>query len=258
MDLSSYDRLFPSQDVLQTDGPGNLIAAPLQGRCRRRGATVFLDLATLEPHEDQWAYLSSVPRLSPREVDRLARQLGKVIAGVSVDRLRPATSTRISVAAPPVIRARLGARITVEGTDLPPGLLATLKHAASMPNPVFYERQRRRASTWDTPRFLRSYDETLAGDLILPRGMLDRLGDLVSQAGSRLEITDERQPGQPQPFEFRAALDPGQEVARKALADHDLGVLVAPPGVGKDRHRLRAHRGPWDLHLGAGRPQGAR
>ena len=36
MDLSSYDRLFPSQDVLQTGGLGNLIAAPLQGRCRRR------------------------------------------------------------------------------------------------------------------------------------------------------------------------------------------------------------------------------
>jgi len=65
MDLSSYDRLFPSQDVLQAGGLGNLIAAPLQGRCRRRGATVFLDLATMEPHDDQWAYLSSVPRLSP-------------------------------------------------------------------------------------------------------------------------------------------------------------------------------------------------
>ena len=39
MDLSSYDRLFPSQDVLATGGLGNLIAAPLQGRCRRRGAT---------------------------------------------------------------------------------------------------------------------------------------------------------------------------------------------------------------------------
>ncbi|MHB1475815.1 MAG: TOTE conflict system archaeo-eukaryotic primase domain-containing protein, partial [Dermatophilaceae bacterium] len=35
MDLSSYDRLFPSQDVLPTGGVGNLIAAPLQGRCRR-------------------------------------------------------------------------------------------------------------------------------------------------------------------------------------------------------------------------------
>ena len=52
MNLTAYDRLFPSQDVLPSSGGiGNLIAAPLQGRSRRHGATVFLDLATLEPHD---------------------------------------------------------------------------------------------------------------------------------------------------------------------------------------------------------------
>jgi hypothetical protein len=56
MDLRSYDRLFPDQDVLPEGGFGNLIAAPLQGRRRRDGLTVFLDLATLEPYEDQWAF----------------------------------------------------------------------------------------------------------------------------------------------------------------------------------------------------------
>ena len=44
------------------------IAAPLHGQSRRDGATVFLDLATLEPHEDQWAFLSTLGRMSPREV----------------------------------------------------------------------------------------------------------------------------------------------------------------------------------------------
>ena len=146
MDLSSYDRLFPSQDMPQAGGLGNLIAAPLQGRCRRRGATVFLDLATLEPHDDQWSYLSTVPRLSPREITHAAKRLGQVSVGISVDRLRPASSTRIAVPAPAFVQARLGAMITVASTDLPPALLATLKHAASMPNPLFYERQRRRAS----------------------------------------------------------------------------------------------------------------
>lgn len=233
MDLSSYDRLFPSQDVLATGGLGNLIAAPLQGKCRRRGATVFLDLATLEPHEDQWAYLSSVARLSPREVTQLAKRLGQVSVGVSVDRLRAASSTRITVPAPPFMRAQLGAGITVESADLPPALLATLKHAASMPNPLFYERQRRRASTWDIPRFLRSYDETLTGDLILPRGLLTQLGKLMEQAGSKLQTTDERQPGTAQDFSFSGALDPEQQAAHDALAGHDLGVLVAPPGAGK-------------------------
>lgn len=43
MGLAGYDRLFPSQDVLPVGGVGNLIAAPLQGRSRRDGATVFLE-----------------------------------------------------------------------------------------------------------------------------------------------------------------------------------------------------------------------
>jgi superfamily II DNA or RNA helicase len=233
MDLASYDRLFPSQDVVQIGGLGNLIAAPLQGRARRRGATVFLDLATMEPHEDQWAFLSSLGRLTPKEVNRLAQRLGQVAVGADVNRLRSPTSTKIAVQTPAVVHARLGARITVEAAQLPPALLATLKHAASMPNPVFYERQRRRASTWDTPRFLRNYDETLTGDLLLPRGLQDRLTALVEQAGSRLELTDERTAGETQTFKFAGELDPGQQQAFKALADREAGVLVAPPGSGK-------------------------
>ncbi|MGO1422812.1 MAG: TOTE conflict system archaeo-eukaryotic primase domain-containing protein [Brachybacterium sp.] len=49
MDLRSYDRLFPNQDVMPSGGFGNLIAAPLEGRKRRDGLTVFLDVSTLEP-----------------------------------------------------------------------------------------------------------------------------------------------------------------------------------------------------------------
>jgi hypothetical protein len=150
-----------------------------------------------------------------------------------VDRLRAASATKITVSPPAVVRATLGAMITVNGADLPPALLATLKHAASMPNPIFYERQRRRASTWDTLRFLRSYDETLNGDLVLPRGLYDRLGILITQAGSRLQITDQRSSGEPRAFEFTARLEPEQQAGHDAVIGHDLAVLVAPPGAGK-------------------------
>jgi hypothetical protein len=186
----------------------------------------------MEPHEDQWAFLSSLGRLTPKEVDRLARRLGQVAVGAEVNRLRSPTSTKIAAQQPSVVRAQLGATITVEA-ELPPALLATLKHAASMPNPVFYELQRRRASTWDTPRFLRSYDETLSGDLLLPRGLQERVTALIEQAGSRLELADLRAGGQPQQFRFTADLDPEQRAAHDALAGHELGVLVAPPGAGK-------------------------
>jgi superfamily II DNA or RNA helicase len=233
MDLSSYDRLFPSQDVLQPGGIGNLIAAPLQGRCRRQGTTVFLDLATLEPHVDQWAYLSSIARLSPQEVTRLARSLGPVTVGSAVDRLRAATSTRVQVPVGPVVRAQLGATLIIESASLPPALIASLKHAASMVNPAFYERQRRRASTWNVPRFLLSYEETVDGSLAIPRGLLDQVDSLVHQAGSRLETVDHTEPGQAQEFRCAATLRADQQVAHDALAKHRWGVLVAPPGAGK-------------------------
>src|SRR5262249_17472077 len=102
MDLASYDRLFPSQDVLPDGGVGHLIAAPVPGRCRRDGATVFLDLATLEPHEDQWAYLSSLGRMSPRELARLASRAGTITVGSAVDRIGVPGSTRTRPAPPPV------------------------------------------------------------------------------------------------------------------------------------------------------------
>jgi superfamily II DNA or RNA helicase len=233
MTLASYDRLFPSQDLLPAGGVGNLIAAPLFRPARRNGATVFLDLETLEPHQDQWAYLSTLGRMTPHELRRAADRAGKVALAAEVKRLVTPSSTKTLPQAAPVLHARLEAGIRMEQAELTPGLAATLRHAASMHNPVFYERQRMRASTYNIPRFLRCYDETLDGGLILPRGMLDTVTDLAAQAGSRLDITDERTPGTAQQFTFTATLTPPQRAAVTELARHDLGMLIAPPGSGK-------------------------
>ena len=52
-----------------------------------------------------------------------------------------------------------------------------------------------RASTYNIPRFLHCYQETIDGGLVLPRGMLDTAISIAGQAGSRLNITDQRSPG---------------------------------------------------------------
>lgn len=82
---------------------GNLIAAPLHGKARQDGATVFLDLATMEPHEDQWADLSSLGRMSPAEVNRVARHASGVTVGASINSIGAPVSTRIRATAPPIV-----------------------------------------------------------------------------------------------------------------------------------------------------------
>jgi len=233
VNLASYDRLFPSQDLLPAAGVGNLIALPLFRPARDRNATVFLNLENLEPHQDQWFYLSTLGRMTPKEVSRAADKAGRVPAGREVTRLAAPVSTKIRPEAATVVRARLGAGIRVELADLTPALAASLRHAASMHNQQFYEKQRMRASTWDIPRFLQFFDETIDGGLIVPRGMLTTVTGLAAQSGSKLNLTDERAAGTTQAFTCSAALTGPQQAAFQVLTGHDLGVLVAPPGTGK-------------------------
>ncbi len=65
--FESYDRFFPSQDTRPAGGFGNLIALPFQDGPRRLGNSVFVDDEWV-PYQDQWAYLSSVKRISYAEV----------------------------------------------------------------------------------------------------------------------------------------------------------------------------------------------
>lgn len=229
LDLASYDRLFPTQDFVPKRSFGNLIALPLQGSSRERGTTVFLDPSTLEPFEDQWRFLSSVPRLTPEAAEQLAESFRGVQAGPTSYRpYRPG----VDPALPAEVRGELGAMVAIERTGLPPQFIAGLKHMAALHNPEFYEKERLRLSTWRTPRFIRCYLEDLS-HLHLPRGLLPRVQETGAAAGSRLRLDDSRPRPRKIELEFHGSLSTQQQEALSAIVRHDLGVLVAPPGVGK-------------------------
>lgn len=226
LDLASYDRLFPSQDNLPKQGFGNLIALPLNGECRRRGTTVFLDPATLQPWEDQWAFLGSILPADRTTVERLAPELDRF------ERVGPQRQATVRSPAPVVVRAELAAGVAFDRIGLPAWLVAELKHVASLPNPEFFDKQRMRFSTWDTPRVIRCYHESL-DRLQIPRGLLERAQDIIHQAGSTLEVSDGRTVAEPFEFRFDGELRPEQQAALDALVGHDHGMLIAPPGTGK-------------------------
>ena len=74
--LDSDDRFFPTQDTLPHGGFGNLIALPLQKHPRGDGNSVFLDEQGA-PHRDQWAFLSTVQRISLNRTAHRARASGR-------------------------------------------------------------------------------------------------------------------------------------------------------------------------------------
>jgi superfamily II DNA or RNA helicase len=69
--------------------------------------------------------------------------------------------------------------------------------------------------------------------LVLPRGLRHTIAAIVEQAGSRLSVTDVRNPGHEIDVVFTAELTTKQSTAVGALLAHDDGLLVAPPGSGK-------------------------
>src|SRR5581483_1189913 len=232
LDLASYDRLFPTQDFMPRGSFGNLIALPLQGECRRRGTTVFLDPTTLEPFDDQWSFLSTVDRLAPEAVAAMAEAFGELATGPDAATYRKARISAGTQKPPPQIAARMGAMLAIDRIGVPPPLLAALKHTASLHNPEFYEKERMRFSTWDTPRFIRCYRETL-DELLLPRGLHDKARAVVAEAGSTLRIVDATPGPEPIDVAVRPVLTAEQAADTEAVAGHDLGMLVAEPGSGK-------------------------
>src|SRR5262245_56461617 len=130
-------------------------------------------------------------------------------------------ATRVHPPLPAVVYADLGAGLSLSMSQLTPAGLATFKHAAAMANPKFYELQRLRKSTWDTPRFIRGYDLTLDDRLILPRGLRHTITTIVERAGSRLAVTDIRNPGREIDVAFTAALTTRQTTAVGAMLAHD-------------------------------------
>jgi superfamily II DNA or RNA helicase len=230
LDLASYDRLFPAQDFMPKGSFGNLIALPLQGRCRRKGTTVFLE-DSLTPLDDQWASLSAVKRVAPAVANSLAEQLREVAAGPTEPAYR--RPFHGDAPKPPAsIRAVAGTMLTIERIGLPPALVSSFKHLASIHNPEYYEKERLRFSTWNTPRLIRCYEETV-DQLLLPRGLREASASLAEEAGSHLEVRETPSTAPAIDVHLRSTLDVDQQAAFRELCERDLGVLVAPPGAGK-------------------------
>ena len=244
--FTSYDRLFPSQDTMPSGGFGNLIALPMQRRARGRGATVFVD-ERLEPYADQWAYLSSLMRLTPNQIATLvadAERSGRVlrvrmpVEDENADepwRAPPSRQLTLPAITEPVlarVSVVLADDVYIERGDLPAPLVARLVRLAAFQNPEFYRAQAMRLSTRGKPRIL-SCAAFHAKHVALPRGCLNEATELLRTHGIDIDFEDRRDAGAPLATMFRGTLRREQQDAFEALRPHDYGVLAATTAFGK-------------------------
>lgn len=226
--LSSFDRIIPCQDVLDTNQLGNLVALPLQKK-RRPNASVFVD-RNLQPIKDQWQLLRTVRKLSGEELSEWLENYGVDESGnVTAENDFPWESAKLRPklkAAAEEITVDVFDKIYFRLADLTVGLKNALTKLVTFHNPMFYQLQALNKFVGRTPRFLTMAEPFNRDYFCLPRGVLTEMINLLEENDISFELRDRRVAG-------TIKLREKQKKALKALLSEDQGLLVASTGFGK-------------------------
>ena len=233
--FDSYDRLFPSQDFLQKDGFGNLIALPLQKEARRQSNSIFID-ENFEEIKDQWHYLSQVQKLSKDFVEKFSKvhkisNLNKKNKAKEQDEYKEEFNIgKSDFPEKLILKKNNGIAICKDGIS-PKGLFI-LRKMSSYLNPEFYTKQAMRQSTFGTPRITVMYEEN-DNTIIIPRGLELKLFSMLEEYGIKYSAIDDRIVGRKLKVNFKGELREKQQLAFEAMNKFDNGVLSATTGFGK-------------------------
>jgi hypothetical protein len=228
--FKSYDRFFPSQDVVDKDGIGSCIALPLQGNCARNKTSVFVDENFLM-YGNQISVLSSIKKTNELDIDLIlknyADNVDVEISNKSFKKLNLMISDF-----PLIFKMILKDDIYLSKEGLSFKAISVLKRLAIIHNPEFYEKQAKRISTYKIERIIELFKENI--DYIsLPRGCFNDLVELLEYVGIVYEVEDRRNVLREINVEYNAILRETQRNAVDTLLKYDNGLLIAPTGSGK-------------------------
>ena len=244
--FESFDRFFPNQDEIPKGGYGNLIALPLQGRAVKEGHSVFVDESFI-PYEDQWAFLSSVQKVSERVVRKTISEIENTLTdfvekdesentnkknyltnGLSHETKESLNQSDFSS----VVKIVLSNYIQILKSGISEKALGVLRRTAVFLNPEYFKNLRMHLPLYNIPRYIDCSKEN-QNYLLLPRGNLSKVIEKIKEAKSEYNITDERETGQEINLHFNAELYDEQKDALKELLKEDVGILSAGTGFGK-------------------------
>jgi len=244
--FKSYDRLFPSQDTLPKGGFGNLIALPLQKAARENQNSEFVD-ENFKPYPDQWAFLSTIHKLSEESIEQLisklccGHELGELKIDDEEESENPWESRKISLAKSDfpgqieIVRANM---LFIPKAGISQRALNRVKRLASFKNPMFFRQQAMRLPTYGHPRIISCADETNEY-LCLPRECQDDLSNELEEIGIKCRFIDKTYSGRNINVTFKGHLRDEQSLALESLLQYETGILSGTTAFGKTVVALR-------------------
>ena len=179
--------------------------------------------------------MSGLRQLSPSELRNLLQAFDNDLPEQTAkpwEQGIPIARTRIGDC-PARLKIVLANQICIPVNALPSKLLARLKRLASFANPVFFKTQAMRFSTHGIPRYI-SLARIEQDYLVVPRGCLDDITQLLKEQDIAIDIDDKREAGNKlKGTGFLGELRGDQKQAVKKLTAHDIGILHAPTAFGK-------------------------
>lgn len=232
IDMGSYDRMFPNQDFVAPDALGNLVSLPLHFGSRTENKTVFINIDTMQPFNDQWEVLRNVKKVASSKLNIIIAE--NIVSNIqNEDSLMPWEIKRKEpLKFPKTTKAILFDALYIEKFELSKSLLHTLQRLASFANPEFFIKQNLRFSTFNTPRIISLFNIN-ERYIILPRGLINQVKKLFAKYSAKLVIEDKRvvkKIGKPN---FVLELRAEQKIAYNKMIKQDYSLLIAPPGFGK-------------------------
>jgi superfamily II DNA or RNA helicase len=221
---SSFDRLFPNQDMLSGKGLGNLIALPLHKPTLEQGNSCFVDLETLQHFEDQWSFLASIKKISKNALDEIFKTVFQEEASyktVSDDNSKKG-----------ILTISLNNNLQLDRKNIPLPLINYLKEELNFTNAAFIIKKKIGKNTFGTERYFKLIEERV-DEILIPKGFAGKLIRFCREKNIAVDFKDQRKKNESIPFQFNATLREHQEVAVAAASKKDMGVIVAPPGSGK-------------------------
>jgi superfamily II DNA or RNA helicase len=222
---SSFDRLFPNQDYHSKKGLGNLIALPLNKTSLSNGNSCFIDTETLQPFDDQWAFLKTINRITITQLNSIYKDQ------TDQDEL----STGLFQKAQPItgkLAIVLRNEIHINRIGLSASLVAFLKEELNFANNEYQVKKNINKNIFGVKRYFKLLNET-SESISVPRGFIGRMLRFCKEQQIEYILEDQRKKAEPVSFKGTIALREYQLPAQQAATKKDFGVIVAPPGSGK-------------------------